>query len=276
MLTMTPSSINNALVVTDTSEDANSPVEYETPTDDSVDPLLLDYVAPINGDARRLAEGVFDTGYAWARSPTIRDCVQRRSLSAGEAPWAVATADWYAAHGSPAGAELPALQAIAEGAVDSPPPDAPLYMLEAVTWCARTDNSKASRWKRDLEPLQVEFAATVERVVAEVEFSPVWEQVQGCLTRVDAPTTGGHGIKGYVDRLADEQSTGDSRIVDRPGTTSGTDDDDGGTEASEGFAACVAPFYAAVEQRLVVPRTRFVEKYRNELMELQTEFATFA
>jgi hypothetical protein len=274
LLALTPSSINNDLVVTDTSEDADSPVSYEAPPGGSVDPLFLDYVAPIDGDAHRLAEGVFDTGLAWSTSPTITDCVERRGLLAAEAPWAVSTADWYAANGSPAGSDLPALQAIAEGGVDRPPPDrAPPHLREAVESCRRADKSTASRWKRDLEPLQAQFAGTVARAVAAVESGPVWPLVQGCLTEFGVPTTGAPGIGGYVDRLAVEQPAGPSTALDRSRPTGAEDDDD---ERAKDFATCATHFYTAVERELVGPRATFVEKYRNELVELQTEFADFA
>lgn len=277
MLAMTPSSINNALVVTDTSEDADSPVGYEEPPDGAIDPLFLDYVAPINGDARRLAAGVFDTGYAWARSSAVTACVQRRDLTAGEAQWAVSTADWYAAHGTPAAAGLPALQAIAEGSVESPPPDpAPRSMREAVESCGRTDKSKASRWKRDVEPLQEEFAGTVGRVVTDVESGPVWDRVQRCLTKAGAGTTNAPGIQGYVDRLAAEQSTGRFTAGDRSRTTHGADGDDRVSAASKDFVKCATPFYAEVERGLVEYRESFVKEHRRELVDLQTEFAEFA
>ena len=275
LVALTPPSINDDFVVTG-SEDDESPVAYDAPADGSLDGLFLDYVAPINGDDRRRAEGIFIVGYSWARSTTMKDCVHRRGLSEAESPWVVAMADWYAANGSPAEAGLPALQAIAEGGLDRPLQDpASFEMRQAVERCDATDKSKASRWKRQVEPLQEEFAETVGRVVAVVESGSVWQRARHCLDDVGAPTTGAPGMEGYVAGLAVDGPTGRFGALDRPGSKRGADDG-GGSAASKAFAACAMPFYAEVERGLVQPREAFVEEHRDDLVRLQTDFADFA
>jgi hypothetical protein len=274
LLAMTRGTISDDVVVTGTSEDDGSPVGYEAPTDGTIDPVFIDYVAPVNGDERRSADRLFIDGYTWARSRTVTACLVRGGLSHDVSFWAVGMTDWYAAHASPAEARLPALQSIAEGGLDRPRQDVvSAKVSSSVERCSEIDVSKASRWQRDVEILQKEFAAFVDSAIAEVEAGAIWDATRACLITSGAPANDGPArsyITEYLHRLSEEPPSG------RRDSTGHGDDDSGGSPASKDFARCAAPFYSAVEQALEAPRATFVANHRDVLLTLQDEFAAFA
>jgi hypothetical protein len=264
------------------SEDEHSPVEFAAPPAGTIDPRFLHFVAPANGDERQLAERLFIDGSGWARAKTLSGCLERNGLSDTESRWALAMSHWYAGHGSPAEAKLPALRALAEDDLDRPYQDVMSRKVSAtLERCSETDMSKPSRWLRDVEDLQAEYAASVADVIAAVEAGPVWEGVQRCLTDNGAPANGERGapnrhIEWYIGWIADEQSGGTSSGNDTEQSTSALSRDGGASPKSRIFAQCAAPFYAEVERALGQPRELFVAEHRNELLRLQADFASFA
>lgn len=251
------------VVVTGSGEDGGSPVAYDAPRDGTVDPKFFDYVAPINGEDGRSAERLFVDGYAWARAKTITGCLKGSGLPEAESSWALAMMDWYLFHGSSTRADLPALRTLAEEGVGRPRPDVVSHEASStVTRCIELDTSKASRWRREIERLRLEFAVSVDEVIAEVEAGPMWGEFHRCMTGSGAPAIddGGvpHGqIDAYLDWLSDQEARGRSPEV-------------------KAFVRCATPFYAEVERMLAEPRQVFVAEHREELLELQAEFAVFA
>jgi hypothetical protein len=283
MVVMSRTPADDDVVVTGLlSDEDGPPFGYEAPVDGTFDPKFLDYVAPINGDDGRSAERLFVDGYSRARAKSITDCLEESGLSDAEASWAVAMTDWYSFHESSAQARLPALRTVAEQGLDRPRPGVVSQNVSStVDRCRETDASKASRWQRDIEPLQKEFAASVDEVIATVEAGPMWNELRGCLIRSGAPANDENGlphahIEGYLDWLSAEQASSSSVGSVPPGTTASGARDGGGSPASRAFARCAEPFYAAVEMTLAERRDAFVAKHRRELLDLQAEFASFA
>jgi hypothetical protein len=81
-----------------------------------------------------------------------------------------------------------------------------------------------------------------------------------------ATAEGMNGPEGYLSWLQSVEIKGDFAPEHRPL---------GGSAESRAVAACLAPFFEQVEKALAEPRAEYIEKHREELVELQREYASF-
>jgi len=238
----------------------------------NLDPVLLDYVAPVEGDSWQAAIVHFNVGIARAKSPAVAKCLLSQGSPADESTL-VEGAKFDA---KLVGSLLPPLDFIAKNGVTRSEPSQLRSEREAINVvCPHIDSPRASKWTDAALELQQDFRLVVEEAVSNSEADPEWGRAQACMEDAGAPpprtempdgtqiTTGGADM--YVVWVQSVEI--DAQFSEhRP---------DGGSDASRAFARCLRPYFDVVERRLKEPRAEFVEEHREELVELQRQFASF-
>jgi hypothetical protein len=229
-----------------------------------LDPALLDYVYPTSGDADHAARLQFEVGIAQARGEGIADCLADRGYPGSYSLVVDDARDMAGVMGT-----LPPLSLIAEeGFASGPPPRTPDEFTEAMTVCRTTDTSKVTAWSERIRKLSFVGVKKTRSIIGAVEATPIWEKARSCVIEAGAPTepdpVSGPSLSAHIwastadhDLNAGGESAGPSPEV-------------------QAYVRCVRPFYDEVQRRLEKPRRDFVEKHREELLELQAEYATFA
>jgi hypothetical protein len=228
-----------------------------------LDPMLLDYVYPTNGDAGVAARLQFEVGVAQASGEGIADCLADKGY-----PGSYSAVVDHARFWAEAMETLPPLARIAEEGMGSGPPQAPQEFMAAMLECRSMDTSKADVWSEEIRKLK--FSGSVKKTratIGAVEATSVGEEARACMVEAGAPTetdpNSGPSMTFYM-----WASTADAMF-------SGGREDAGPSPEVQAYVRCVRPFYDEVERRLEKPRRDFVEKHRDELLELQAEYATF-
>jgi hypothetical protein len=117
--------------------------------------------------------------------------------------------------------------------------------------------------------------------IADVEAGVTWQQAKDCLTKAGAPpfTNALPSLPGIPDGAVSSEaehafyldwisSTEINIQFSEQRTTSGT-------PQSRAFADCTEPYFEELQRALQEPRKEFVEEHREELVELQRQFASF-
>jgi hypothetical protein len=244
-----------------------------------IDPLLLDYLAPLNGDDWQAASIHFQEGLARVRATAIAPCLRDRGFAGQESALVVEAR--YQAMGNIV--SLPALARMAKHGVSRErPAELTDDLSSALMGCSEGDGSKASRWRNEAERLLSEYRETVDERLSSLENAPVWQEAKDCMSDAGAPPfsndlpdlegipvdakTSAPGYQFYVDWV---QSIEIQIIL---GQHTGPP---GASEESRALGRCLTPFFDEVARSLEEPREEFVEEHREELVELQRRFASF-
>ena len=246
----------------------------------AIDPMLLDYVAPTNGDAWMAAKLRFDVGVARAKAATVAECVEAKGFPGAESLRIDDARVWA----SGIIMNLPALNRLAERGFANPPlPVTPEY--DAAFSCSEEDVSEATRWQTTAENLGMFIFEDLPAAIDATESKPVWTEAVACMTAAGAPPDllaqaaadeqrhieeggdpmGGHGFDVYLGEWVNEHNR--SPHPDFPGYVVSAE--------AKAFVRCVRPFFAEVERALAGPRAAFVEEHRDELLALQREYEAF-
>jgi hypothetical protein len=239
--------------------------------------MLLDYVAPINGDAWNAARLRFDVGVARAEAATVAECVEAKGFPGAES-LRVDEARFFA---SGIVANLPALNRLAEHGFTNPSlPVTPEY--DAAFSCSEEDASAATRWERDAENLRSEsfLSEEVPAAIDATESTPVWAEAVSCMTAAGAPPDLLDRVAAREQRMIEDggepRSHGfEAFLYEWASDDSGPHPDDPDYAVPEEvrtFVRCTTPFFAEVERALAGPRAAFVDEHRDELLQLQREF----
>jgi hypothetical protein len=246
----------------------------------AIDPMLLDYVAPTNGDAWMAARLRFDVGVARAKAATVAECVEARGFPGAES-LRIDEARFWA---SGIVANLPALDRLAERGFTNPPlPVTPEY--EAAFSCSEEDASAATRWQNRVQNLGMFSFEDLPSAIDATEAKPVWAEAVACMTEAGAPTDllekAAASEQRHIDEGGDPMGGHDFDVflhewVDSNNPT-GHPDSPGYVVSAEAkaFTRCMTPFFAEVERALAGPRAEFVEQHRDELLVLQREYESF-
>jgi hypothetical protein len=247
---------------------------------DGIDPMLLDYVAPTNGDAWMAAKLRFDVGVARAKAATMAECVEAKGFPGSESLWLDEARFWA----SGIIMNLPALQWITEGGFANPSLEVtPEY--NAAFSCSEEDTSSASQWQITAQNLGMFVFEDLPSAIDATESKPVWAEAVACMTEAGAPPDlleqaaaeeqrhideggdpmGGHGFDVYLGQWVNEH--GRSPHPDFPGYVV--------SEEAKAFVRCTTPFFAEVERALAGPRAAFAAEHREELLALQREYEAF-
>jgi hypothetical protein len=244
-----------------------------------LDPLLLDFVAPVDGDDWLAASMHFQVGLAQARAEAIAPCLRERGFPGQES--ALVTEARYEARINDA--SLPALDQYAgNGISHARPSELTDDLSSAMMYCGENDRSDASGWKTSSLDLLGEFRQIVEERLALMESEQGWHDAEACMTDAGAPPFS-DGLPDLPEIPADAKSTAPGyqfyvnwvqsiEIQMILGQNTGPP---GASEESRALARCLTPFFEEVERSLERPREEFVEEHREELVELQRQFASF-
>ena len=225
-----------------------------------LDPALLDYVYPTDGDAGAAARLQFDVGVAQASGEGIADCLADKGY-----PGSYSAVVDYARFLAEAMDTLPPLARFAEEGLGSGPPPSPQEFMAAMSECRSMDKSKATEWLEKIGKLRFTGVKKTRATIGAVEATSVWEEARACMIEAGAPTEpnteSGPALDYYL-----WASTADSLF--KAGR-----EDAGPSPEVQAYVRCVRPFYDEVERRLEESRGDFVEKHREEILELQAEYA---
>ena len=228
----------------------------------SLDPVLLDYMYPTNGDAAEAARLQFDVGVAQASGEGIAECLADKGYPGSYSAVVDDVRFWAEAMNT-----LPPLARIAEEGMGSGPPRAPQEFMAAKAECQGRDTSKATAWSTKRWKLHFTSVKKTRATIGAVEATPVWEEARACLIEAGAPAEPGPDSgpsQGYYQWAASADAL-----------FNGGREDAGPSPDVQAYVRCVRPFYDEVERRLDKPRRDFVEKHREQLLELQAEYAAF-
>jgi hypothetical protein len=228
--------------------------------DGAIDPMLLDYVFPVNGDDWAAALDRFDVDAARAEVGAVAECVRSRGQP-GVEPRIVDVA-WQTAWNTSL-ESLPSLSALSSASavrVFSPPSVA----LEVALACEKDHRTAWDRWRIDAAELR--SLDHLRRAIAEVERTPVWTAATTCMTEAGASPAASdtrHDASDESGPPTNRASPGYLSYVERS------------VMPPETFVRCLTPFFAEVERVLQKPRAAFVKEHRKELLELQRRFEAF-
>jgi len=233
----------------------------------TVDPMLVDYVFPVDGDEWAAALDRFDGGAARAVFDATGECLRDHPQARG---WILLEAtkdatnmlrEW-----------LPSLRAVSEGqmhAATVPGPE-----REAALACAEEQDTPWAGWQRDA--VELRSLEHLRPALARVQKTTRWTEARTCLVEAGFPPDPSVARRSIPESSMQENSALQGRsplevfvylysitlVPDSPGP--------------EDFVRCTAPYFAEVERVLQKPRAAFVKEHREELLELQRRFEAFA
>jgi hypothetical protein len=228
-----------------------------------LDPVLLDLVYPTDGDAEYAAKLQFYVGVEQSRSKRMADCVADKGYPGSDSLIMAQVQSFATTMGA-----LPALSHIAEDGLTPIPTDTPREVTEAILACRDMVKSKAIVWFEKIMKLHFEGVKKTRAAIGAVEATPVWEEARACMVEAGAPTEtdphSGPSLGYYL-----WASTADSNFKFNAGREA-----TGPSPEAQAYVRCMRPFFDEVGRRLEEPRRAFLEKHREELLELQAEYAT--
>jgi hypothetical protein len=233
---------------------------------ETVDPVLVDYLFPVDGDAWVVAKVRFGVAAALAKLPSVASCVRDRGRPGAE--WLlIENAEEV---GTAVMMDLPSLAVISRYWGERL---APLDSAEHVAAldCKGIDHSPASDWEDDAK--QLLSLDHLPPAIAKVETTPVWKDARACMTEAGAPPDAPEIQRANLETA--EEEIGEDLSNPPPGFSayvSWIHD----LPSARAFVWCMTPFFDEVEQVLLRPRAEFIERHRAELLELQRRFEALA
>lgn len=234
-----------------------------------VDPVLLDYVAPVDGDAWEAARVHFDVGIAQLQARKMARCLRESGYPGAESAFVEGARLDATNIGSP----LPALSQVAKYGVTRGEPAEVLEVRDVVaSSCKERGSAEAVAWLKEAGDLRREFMKSIHAAIAETEAEPVWDDATSCMRRAGAPdpetdapdgqkyTSSGPDL--YLFWLTTFEI--DAHFAQhRP---------DGGGPESRSYAKCMKPFFKEVRRSLQGDRSAFVERHFDELIRIDRTF----
>jgi hypothetical protein len=233
---------------------------------EAVDRMLVDYLFPVNGDAWVMAKVRFGVAAARAKAASVGRCVRQRGYPGAES--------LLIEHAEEVGMavvmDLPSLSVISRywgGRVS--PLDSTVHFVALD--CKGIDHSAVSEWESDAKRFR--SLEHLPPAIAKVEAMPVWADARRCMTEAGAPSDAPEAQKAELESMAEEIG---EDLSDSPPEFSAYVSWIFDLPTARAFVWCTTPFFAEVELVLKEPRAEFIERHREELLELQRRFEAFA
>jgi hypothetical protein len=253
-------------VVESTADTGRRPARTVEAVGTPVDPVLVDHLFPVDGDAWVVAKVRFGVAAARAKAASVGRCVRQRGYPGAESLLIERAEELGAA----VMMALPSLAVISRYWGTRVPPRDSAERLAAFE-CRRTDRSPASEWEDDATSLR--SLEHLGPAIATVEGTTVWADARSCLTAAGAPSDAPEVRRAYRQRVPDVAGDG---VSDPPPEFNAYLSWVHDPPSARAFAQCMTPFFAQVERVLQGPRAEFIERHRTTLLELQRRFEAFA